>query len=213
MGVRPAYFELAFGSRNGGVDPASVEANLELKGTGAHDGDSILVQGRIDRVDRAEDGTLIAYDYKLSKGASRDDMSEGRDLQLAIYAAALENLLFPESEIAGGGYYVLRATQGRRNQGLYRKSLSAYTGIGSTVGANLSDDEWYEMRDRMMEKIWAFRDNMREGRFDVSPTAPSQTCGSCDYSKLCRFDMHRIRGKGGMGKRGNGEEGKIAGRD
>jgi ATP-dependent helicase/DNAse subunit B len=175
-----------------------VASNLELKGTGVHEGDSILVQGRIDRVDRAEDGTLIAYDYKLSKGASRDDMSEGRDLQLAIYAEALEKLLFPKSEIAGGGYYVLRAAQGRRNQGLYRKSFSAYTGIGSTVGANMSDDEWYEMRDRMMDRIWAFRDNMRKGRFDVSPTAPSQTCGSCDYSKLCRFDLHRIRGKSGQ---------------
>ena len=50
----------------------------------------------------------IAYDYKLSKGAKPEDMETGRQFQIPIYLAALEQLFVPGFELAGGGYYILR---------------------------------------------------------------------------------------------------------
>src|SRR5947209_20020492 len=92
--------------------------------------ESIKIQGQIDRVDIADDdGMLVAYDYKLSTGADAKDMKAGRSLQLPIYLEALERLIFTGHEIAGGGYYILKAKPGRRNSGIYRKVAADYLGL------------------------------------------------------------------------------------
>jgi PD-(D/E)XK nuclease superfamily len=131
----------------------------------------------------------------LRSGGTSRDMRAGRDLQLGIYLEALEQLFFPGQSIAGGGYYSLKGTGNRRNQGLYRKDLSAYTGIGDRAISNMSDDDWLQLRRVMLDRIWSFWDGMRAGRFPVSPTAPNQTCAHCDVSSVCRYEQHRIRGK------------------
>jgi ATP-dependent helicase/DNAse subunit B len=191
-GMRPSYFELGFGFTGEGMDPSSVRDYIELQRP-KEQGDSnrILIRGKIDRVDLADDGTLLAYDYKLSNGASREDMEQGRELQLGIYLEALERLFFPEVEIAGGGYYVVVKPSGKRNQGLYRAELSNYTGIGK-VQSNLDDGAWYEMRQTMLDRVWQFWDGIRAAHFEVAPTAPNKSCTHCDYRALCRFEPHRI---------------------
>ncbi|MFY9556194.1 MAG: PD-(D/E)XK nuclease family protein, partial [Blastocatellia bacterium] len=137
--VRPAYFELAFGMRSDAGDRHSTDRRLELRrGLDDHT-DIVQLRGQIDRVDIAADGTAIAYDYKLSKGAALDDMTEGRALQLHIYLSALEQLLLPGSAIAGGGYYTMKGGAARRNQGLYRAALQAYTAVGTRTASTLSD--------------------------------------------------------------------------
>jgi len=191
-GMRPSFFELGFGFTGEGVDPSSVKAYVDLERVRSDvDRDQIQIRGKIDRVDVAEDGTIVAYDYKLANGASREDMEQGRELQLGIYLDALERLFFPESTIAGGGYYLVQNARGRRNQGLYRAALSSYTGVGA-VQSNLDDDTWYGLRRTMMDRLWEFWDDMRAGRFDVAPTAPGKSCTHCDYRALCRFEPHRI---------------------
>ncbi|WP_411705379.1 PD-(D/E)XK nuclease family protein, partial [Edaphovirga cremea] len=109
-GVVPAYFELAFGGpRSAARDPGSKPEPLEITrrdSAGRHE--SLKISGQIDRVDVARDKTLIAYDYKLSSGASLEDIKSGRSLQLPIYLEALEKLLLTDHHIAGGGYYVIR---------------------------------------------------------------------------------------------------------
>jgi ATP-dependent helicase/DNAse subunit B len=192
-GIRPKFFELSFGAKVGRVDPGSVGANLELRREGSTE--RILVQGRIDRVDQSHDGTTVAYDYKLSSGADRADMEAGRDLQLAIYLEALEQLFFPGRQVAGGGYYTLKSGSGRRNRGLYRRELATYTDISSRTASNLSDEEWLNLRRVMMDRVWSFWEEMREGLFDIAPTAPTRTCQHCDFSALCRYEQHRVREK------------------
>jgi ATP-dependent helicase/DNAse subunit B len=193
--VRPAYFELAFGMKGGAVDPHSTDRPLELHCERGDQTETVRVRGQIDRVDLARDGTAIAYDYKLSKGAGLDDMIEGRALQLHIYLAALEQLLLPGSEIAGGGYYTMKGGHTRRNQGLYRAAFGDYTDVGNRTASTLSDSEWRAVRGEMEARVWEFIDDMRAGQLAVEPSAPEATCPHCDYSAVCRYEKFRIRGK------------------
>src|SRR6185436_6580333 len=142
-GVVPAFFEVAFGGmKSAARDPHSKEQPLELTRSTFVGEETIKVSGQIDRVDVASDNTLIAYDYKLSTGSTTEDIKSGRSLQLPIYLEALERLILPGAQIAGGGYYVIRGGSDRRNKGLHRASLVSYSGISNRVLGVMSDEEW-----------------------------------------------------------------------
>jgi len=191
--VTPSFFELAFGMQNPAIDPNSVQQPLEINREHANHKETIRIRGQIDRVDQAKNGTVIAYDYKLSRGATLEDMAEGRALQLHIYLAALEQLFFPDSNIAGAGYYTIRGMNERRNRGLYRKAMNEYTAVSTR--SILSDEEWTRVRAEMQDRIWEFIDRMRTGRFLAAPSAPDDSCPRCDYSAVCRYEKFRIRRK------------------
>ncbi|HEY3135557.1 MAG TPA: PD-(D/E)XK nuclease family protein [Blastocatellia bacterium] len=193
--VRPAYFELAFGMRSEHADSHSTEQRLEFHRGPGNQTETAGIRGQIDRVDIARDGTAIAYDYKLSKGATIDDLTDGRALQLHIYLAALERLFLPDSRIAGGGYYTIKGGSARRNKGLYRAAMKEYTGVRETTASTLSESEWQRIRNEMETRVWEFIDGIRAGRFVVDPSAPDQSCPHCDYSAVCRYEKSRIRGK------------------
>jgi ATP-dependent helicase/nuclease subunit B len=193
--VRSSYFEVAFGmTPREGADPKSRPEQLELVRSTVSGEDVIRIQGQIDRVDQADDGTVIAYDYKLSTGADADDMKAGRSLQLPIYLEALERLLLPGQAIAGGGYYILKAKPGRRNSGIYRKDFGDYLGL-QAKNSILTDVEWNKVRSEVIAKIWEFFDGMRAGDFRVRPSQGLKTCRFCDYSAVCRYDKYRIQWK------------------
>jgi ATP-dependent helicase/DNAse subunit B len=195
-GVLPAYFEVAFGGmKSVARDPRSTDQALELTRSTFVGQEAMKISGQIDRVDVARDNTLIAYDYKLSTGSSKEDIKAGRSLQLPIYLEALEHLLLPDHQIAGGGYYIIRGGGERRNKGLHRASLLDYSGIGKKAGGVISDDEWQQIRNDVIAKIWDFLDNMRAGQFGVNPSEKQKTCRFCDFAAVCRYDRYRIDGK------------------
>ena len=191
-GMQPAYFELAFGRASQASDPSSSSNFLKLARPGAMAAEEALIQGQIDRVDVSEDGKhAIAYDYKLSRGAKIDDMESGRQLQIPIYLAALEQLFLPGFQLAGGGYYRLRGRGARLNQGLYRRMLADCTHV-TTHHVKLDDIEWHRIRKQVSRLVWQFIDGMRAGDFRVKPSQGKVTCKFCDYSAVCRFDNYRI---------------------
>jgi ATP-dependent helicase/DNAse subunit B len=195
-GVVPAYFEVAFGGmKSAARDPGSTDEPLELTRSTFVGEETIKVSGQIDRVDVAKDNTLIAYDYKLSTGSSKDDIKSGRSLQLPIYLEALERLLLPNQPIAGGGYYVIRGGNERRNKGLHRASALEYSKIRANVTSVLSDEEWQQIRRDVIAKIWDFLDDIRAGHFGVNPSEKTKTCRFCDFAAVCRYDRYRIDGK------------------
>ena len=190
--VLPAYFEVAFGGmKSAAKDPDSREEPLELSRKTFVGDETIKISGQIDRVDVAADDTLIAYDYKLSTGSSRSDIVSGRSLQLPIYLEALEKLILPEQPIAGGGYYIIRGAQDRRNKGLYRASQLDYLRLRAK-NSMFTDEDWQRIRGEVVKRIWEFLDGMRAGRFDVDPSERLKTCRFCDYSAVCRYDRDRI---------------------
>ena len=194
--MQPAYFELGFGMKDDDGDPQSTNSCLEMSRSRLSEGrpESVSIRGRIDRVDIAKDGTVIAYDYKLKKGAGVADMRDGRDLQIGIYLTALEQLFLRGHPIAGGGYYLMRGSNDRRNRGLYRATFNDYTKLGN-VASKLSDEKWSEVRSEMEARVWEFIDGMRAGCFRVLPSAPKDSCPICDFSAVCRYEIFRIRGK------------------
>jgi ATP-dependent helicase/DNAse subunit B len=195
-GVLPAYFEVAFGGmRSAARDPDSTDQALELTRSTFVGEEMMKISGQIDRVDVARDNTLIAYDYKLSTGSSKDDIKSGRSLQLPIYLEALERLILPDRQIAGGGYYVIRGGNERRNKGLHRANLLDYSGIGKKAGGVIGDEEWQQIRNDVILKIWDFLDHMRAGQFEVNPSERQKTCRFCDFAAVCRYDRYRIDGK------------------
>ena len=190
--VLPSYFEVAFGGmKSAAKDPDSKEEPLELTRKAFVGEETIKISGQIDRVDVAEDNTLIAYDYKLSTGSSRSDIMSGRSLQLPIYLEALEKLILPDQPIAGGGYYVIRGGQDRRNKGLYRASQLDYLHLRAKNSV-FTDDDWQRIREQVVARIWEFLDGIRAGRFIVDPSERLKTCRFCDYSAVCRYDRDRI---------------------
>lgn len=193
--VVPAYFEVAFGgTRSAAKDPDSKEEPLELTRETFVGEEKIKISGQIDRVDVAQDNTVIAYDYKLSTGASRSDITSGRSLQLPIYLEALEKLILPDQPIAGGGYYVIRGAQDRRNKGLYRASQLDYLRLRAKNSV-FSDDDWQKIRAEVVARIWDFLDGIRSGKFLVDPAERLKTCRFCDYGAVCRYDRDRIERK------------------
>jgi ATP-dependent helicase/DNAse subunit B len=194
-GVLPAYFELAFGRASAGSDPHSVKDYLKFERAGGSITEAALIQGQIDRVDLSQDGRVaVAYDYKLSEGAKLDDLRSGRQVQIPIYLAALEQLFLPEYELAGGGYYTLRGKGPRLNRGLYRLAFADCTSVTSPR-AKMSDDDWRRIRRDVERRVWEFIDQMRSGRFRVKPSLGRLTCKFCDYSAVCRYDAYRINRK------------------
>ncbi|HSS19678.1 MAG TPA: PD-(D/E)XK nuclease family protein [Pyrinomonadaceae bacterium] len=194
--VLPAYFEMAFGGlKSSARDPSSTERALELTRATFVGEEAIKISGQIDRVDIAADDTLIAYDYKLSTGSSKEDIRSGRSLQLPIYLEALEKLLLPNHAIAGGGYYIIRGANDRRNKGLHRATGLQYSKLRANVNAVLSDEEWQQIRRETIAKIWDFLDHMRAGEFPVNPSQKEKTCRFCDFAAVCRYDRYRIEGK------------------
>ncbi|HYT49487.1 MAG TPA: PD-(D/E)XK nuclease family protein, partial [Pyrinomonadaceae bacterium] len=190
-GVRPAYFELAFGRASQARDPNSTTKYLELKRAG----ETALVQGQIDRVDLNEkERVAVAYDYKLSLGAGLEDIKSGRQVQIPIYLAALERLFLPGFQLGGGGYYTLRGKGPRLNKGLYRLAFADCTNVTWAKGM-LDDVEWRRVRDDVAKRVWEFIDGMRGGHFSVKPSLGRLTCKFCDYSAVCRYDAYRISRK------------------
>ncbi|HXM48727.1 MAG TPA: PD-(D/E)XK nuclease family protein, partial [Pyrinomonadaceae bacterium] len=192
-GIRPAYFELAFGRASQASDPSSSPDYLKVARSGAGD-ETALFQGQIDRVDINErEGIAVAYDYKLSQGARLEDIETGRQVQIPIYLAALEQIFLPGYQLAGGGYYKLKSRGPRLNQGIYR---IFYTDCTDTTKATHVDDiEFARLRAEVQKKVWEFIDGMRGGHFKVRPSRGKQTCKFCDYSAVCRYEPYRISRK------------------
>jgi ATP-dependent helicase/DNAse subunit B len=194
-GMQPTYFELAFGRASQASDPSSSSAYLRIEKKGGGPAEAALIQGQIDRVDVSPDGKqAIAYDYKLSQGAKLHDMESGRQVQIPIYLAALEQLFVPGFELAGGGYYRLRGRGPRLNQGLYRKMFEDCTHV-TTHHVKLDDVEWQRIRREVSRRVWQFIEGMRGGDFRVRPSQGKLTCKFCDYSAVCRYDSYRISRK------------------
>ena len=149
---------------------------------------ALKFQGRIDRIDRDDQGNLAIYDYKSSDGSTSQYGSwlKNNRIQLLLYANAVENGLteFPPQPVQSAMYYVVRPfarDEGFKvediDQGLYAKG-----GRKKNRMTTLQKEELFrEARLHVKKAI----DGMRAGRFEPNPR-DKKICLKCQWSALCR---------------------------
>ncbi len=163
LGYRPLSVEQGFGTEN--------PIELPLR-----DGTTLLLRGRIDRVDRGPDG-LVAIDYKTGR-ASKDAGAyrSGQALQLPIYIqAAAGEMAEPTERISAEYFYAT-------HKGNFERS-----GID---GADVFAD------DLFWDTLETITDGVRAGRFppypgDAAGNRPRPNCQFCDYVDLCTTDVDK----------------------
>ena len=151
----PAHFELSFGlgverDQEEPHDPEPLEIDLG-------DGRSLRVSGRIDRIDRREDG-LVLRDYKTGR-APKDDggvFRGGKQLQIPFYVLAVSKLLPGERVV---------------------DAFLDYVDGGRQVAFRPDIAQGVEFRDLLRRLV----DLVSRGVFVQEPTA----CDWCDFTAVC----------------------------
>jgi len=161
---QPTRFEVVFG-REGQAD-AGAAFTLDTS-AGA-----LTLEGRIDRIDLSADGgSARIVDYKLSATPSKADIETGLDLQLTLYAEALESALMPEAVCAeavylGLGSGKLESALGKTPQDRAIRLEAARAAAGDAV------------------------QGMRQGKFP--PMRASTKCHGCGHAHACRYQESRM---------------------
>jgi RecB family exonuclease len=168
-GTIPWAFELGFGNAGDALAPLTIDVES---------GTPVTFRGRIDRVDRAPDGSrYFVYDYKTGSstdltGITDDPVLKGRRLQLAIYATAVQRS-FPDAEV-GAHYWFTRE---RGNEAF--------------AGFVLGDVETARLHDALGTIVGA----VAAGQFPMYPGADGyfgpDNCRWCAFDRVCPRDRAR----------------------
>jgi RecB family exonuclease len=179
-------FELGFAAADAScstADERSTDEPVELNTPVG----PIRLRGRIDRVDRVRHGEmngLLVIDYKTSRPPKRGDVTQGRNLQLPIYAAAAAQVL--KEPCIGGAFHHVGARSG--NVEWY------FAAIRRSGGACRPDGAFEADRDAAIAQAGRFVQAMRDGRFDLLPT---HRCPSyCPFRQICHYAPVRAELKG-----------------
>ncbi|WP_339061890.1 PD-(D/E)XK nuclease family protein [Tepidibacillus marianensis] len=136
----PQFLELSFGLpleeeelQKGDVDPASQSdyAKVTLNER------IFLLRGKIDRVDRNDQGQYVVYDYKSGQAPNSKEIREAINLQLPIYLFVLETLFGLGTDQAIGASFYTRGEikkQGEkptdnRNKGIWKSEWLDHVGL------------------------------------------------------------------------------------
>lgn len=185
---RPRFIELGFGGPVSDGDPDSTGRPFQIVGERANGvthaqaakEEALRVRGKIDRVDLAEDGGFIVYDYK-SGGSNRvKEIKEGKLLQLPLYLQALQEL-YPEArEAVGMSYYNLARSE--RKDGFWREGFSDRFQIKLR---ELKEAEWQELLAESRQKALQYYTGMISGEFPL--LSPEEKCPTyCLFPRVCR---------------------------
>jgi len=186
-GLRPRHFELAFGlPPDGEADLASSVKPLRLE----LERGRVLIRGRIDRVDVAEDGSggYGVLDYKAKGTAGAAEIRAGLHTQLAIYVAACRELFFPDGECQVAGF--LSLYRSRLVRPIRREP------VGKGQGSLTPEQALSYLR----HYVSAYTSAMKRGLFPPAPST-DRACSYCAFAACCRRDRSRIERKLGEGGR------------
>ncbi len=157
--TRPVESELGFGVPGAERPPVTVTLA---------DGRSLRFRGSADRVDRADDGSLVVIDYKTGsptayrKLGSDDPDSRGTRLQLPVYAAAAAEAFGPTVADVLAGYWFV--TEHRR-----------FVWVGYPVDAGV--------QQRFSDVLAVIADGIERGVFPARPAEETSWRGwvDCEY--------------------------------
>ena len=192
--LQPTYFEARFGpgsrksSSAGDAGLSSFEPyRLALPQ------ETIRVTGQIDRIDVAQVGDKTVFnviDYKASqaKKVVLEKVACGLQLQLAIYALAVQELLLAEKQAQplSAGYWSVRGS----GYGNSAKSPQVLVMNRVVEGRIEPAADWLKLRGEMLASIERIIGGIRGGQFAVF-NADKECTKFCSYSKICRIAQVR----------------------
>ena len=166
-GLRPRHVEFAFGTRYAREGTAMYPAPFVMP---LHDF-VLTVEGRIDRVDRSDDASIVrVVDYKSGKALRHRDLAKKIDrgvrMQLALYAMAIAEFFGSEPQNVSGAIKPLRG------------------GNGGKYSFRLADHS-----QNLRETIELFVAAMLRGEFPAFPAdndADFNSCKYCPVNHSCR---------------------------
>jgi ATP-dependent helicase/nuclease subunit B len=129
----------------------------------------LLLEGRIDRMDRLEDGTHALIDYKSGEVTRSDWLGERPgDPQLPLYAVAAGE------DISAVAFAQLKP--GKRR----------YTGYGRDKAFVDQYKDWPGLLEGWRTEVTKLGTGFAAGDAAVDPKKLAQTCRNCDLQPLCR---------------------------
>lgn len=175
--LRPGAFEVGFGGARfgfvGDESPLSTEEPVTIRA-----GDrTLLLQGRIDRVDWDDTKThfrVIDYKTGAMRGKKTAVFDNGRALQLPVYLHAAAAALDMEPSQGEAQYFYVSSGGGYR-----RKELTG--------------DDLAQQRDQFNQILATIADGVDGGFFAPNPGGKNRpNCTFCDARDICDASLERI---------------------
>lgn len=173
--LEPSRLELGFGftaEESGGEEELSA---FDLGG-------GVKMRGRIDRVDTSPSGAAVVYDYKSSVAPAPAKWIGERNLQVALYMRAVEQLL--HLHVVGGFYQPLSGADLRARGVLDQDSGVA---LDCVRGDARPDEDVQELLEQALGAARGAAAEAAAGTLDPRPP----TCayrGGCMYPTICRCE-------------------------
>ncbi len=197
-----AATEAEFG-KDGGLKPVSLTLS---------DGTRIGVYGKIDRIDRTDDGAMFRIvDYKTGRNHTFDPSKfrSGETIQLPLYLEAAKQLggeavgmyympltadapesadetpMNPLSGVTASDEEAIRASDENliKKSELIRKLAVKKDGYSGDL---VSREQLEQLKEQAMETAAANAERILSGEADLYPT--ESACTWCPYGAVCRFD-------------------------
>jgi ATP-dependent helicase/nuclease subunit B len=191
---QPAHFEVRFGlgssRRESDADGAlSTDEPFRLAVPIGGAQELIQLTGQIDRIDVGRVGGRTVFnviDYKTSKSAvvKEEEIHAGRQLQLPLYAMAVEALLLKHDQavaLSAGLWSVRGAGFGKSGRSTTALSINQVR-----QGAVEPAPGWDQTRAALVERIGQIIAAIRGGAFAVASADPHCT-STCELRTICRI--------------------------
>ncbi len=173
-GFEPESFEVTFGFNE---DEDSYPALTIADGPR-----QIAIAGRIDRLDLLKGHTdsfrprVKVVDYKSGSNAiAREESYSGRNLQLALYALAVERAILPGSEVVQAAFLSIGSGE-----------ITGNLNLGSWEAQKAEAIERPKLLTLTEEYVKEYVERITAGDFSVEPNG-KQVCQNCPHKTICRI--------------------------
>lgn len=168
--------------------PTLVEANFGFDNPESyppllvkHGDKQIAIRGKIDRIDVAENlqdyPRIRVVDYKKGSSPITDaDVVEGRNIQLPLYALAVEQAILPGSKVIEGKYLSVQAAG----------PIGSHFFDGRKKPRSRTEDTPINFLQVTEDHVRRIVDGISDGNFSVAPNSKS-ICANCDHRTICRI--------------------------
>ena len=190
----PTYFEKGIGTRDEGSLPP---VRLSLA-----NGSSVLLSGKIDRVDIYESDEKLYFrvvDYKSGKHTfSLNEVRSGMDIQLILYLFALRGAI-PDATPAGAQYLFASTEKGVteiKRSGLLLDDEIVNTAVNGQTESVYSKgltkqtmEEMQQLQKEMQDAVLSVAERILSGEAEETPS--EKACAFCPVRADCNRAYHR----------------------